>query len=166
MDSSFWPGNEVATVTHGDVERTLGQLVFPTIIEKMPPVSRRSQRLFHVVGMMNACIFHPQATFDTYYRDLSKYEYDQREGVESPFDLERFRQNVAEARVFIPGPDARILEIGCSTARLLSLLKEAGFGNLLGLDPSPSCARAAKRLYGIDEPTTADFGSGRSNHCL
>jgi len=96
-----------------------------------------------------------QAAFDAYYRDLSKYEYDQREGAESPFDLARFRENVREFRPFIPGPEAQILEIGCSTARLLALLRDEGFPNVRGLDPSPSCATTAKRLYGIEVATGA-----------
>ncbi len=94
-----------------------------------------------------------QATLDAYYRDLSKYEYDQRGGQESSFDLARFRRHVAEFREFIPGRDARILEIGCSTGGLLSILRTEGFTNVCGLDPSPACARAADRLYGI--PVTA-----------
>lgn len=95
----------------------------------------------------------PQATFDAYYRDLSKYEYDQRAGAESPFDLARFRQNVEEMRELIPSREAAILEIGCSTGRLLALLRDAGFANVRGLDPSPSCASGAKRLYGLEVAT-------------
>lgn len=94
-----------------------------------------------------------QAVFDAYYRKLSKYEYDQRDGAESPFDRRRFEQNVAEMRPFVPGPEARILEIGCSTGSLLALLRAAGFPHVLGLDPSPACAIAAKRLYGVEVET-------------
>jgi len=41
------------------------------------------------------------------------------------------------------------MEIGCATGRLLSLLKQSGYKNVLGLDPSPVCAETAHRLYGV-----------------
>jgi SAM-dependent methyltransferase len=100
-----------------------------------------------------------QAVFDAYYRDLSKYEYDQRDGEESLFDRRRFEQNVGEVRDLLP-KDAHVLEIGCSTGRLLHLLREAGFANVRGLDPSPGCAAGAKRLYGIEVATGTLAGSG------
>ncbi len=90
-----------------------------------------------------------QAHFDAYYRELSKYEYQHRDGAESPEDLDRFRTIAQELKAFIPFPEARILEVGCATGRLLGLLKEAGFPNVSGLDPSPSCGEAAGRLYGV-----------------
>ncbi len=90
-----------------------------------------------------------QPEFDAYYRDLSKYEYQHRDGAESAEDLSRF-QIIADALgPFIPAPQARILEVGCSTGRLLALLKESGFPHVAGLDPSPSCSEAALRLYGV-----------------
>jgi SAM-dependent methyltransferase len=42
-----------------------------------------------------------------------------------------------------------VLEIGCATGRLLSLLREAGFNSIQGLDPSPGCGRAAWDLYRV-----------------
>jgi len=56
-----------------------------------------------------------QAEFDAYYRDLSKYEYQHRDGAESAEDQDRF-QVIAKALVpFIPSAEARILEVGCAT---------------------------------------------------
>ena len=80
---------------------------------------------------------------------LSKYEYTHREGAESPEDLDRFRTIAEALKPFIPSRDARILEVGCATGRLLGLLKEAGFPHVTGLDPSSSCSEAAGRLYGV-----------------
>src|ERR1700731_4256182 len=68
-----------------------------------------------------------QAAFDAYYRDMSKYEYQHRGGQEPEWVLDRF----------------------CATGRLLALLKEQGFPHVLGLDPSPVCAEASRRLYGV-----------------
>ncbi len=90
-----------------------------------------------------------QADFDAYYRDLSKYEYQHRDGAESLEDLARFRATVSILEPFIASREARILEVGCATGRLLGLLRDAGYPHVAGLDPSPSCAEAACRLYGV-----------------
>lgn len=95
-----------------------------------------------------------QATFDRYYRDLSKYEYHQRDGAESDFDRRRLAIIADIIAPFVPDRDARILDVGCATGRLLALLRDRGFANVHGLDPSPSCAAAAGRLYGIPVRTT------------
>ena len=90
-----------------------------------------------------------QSAFDLYYRDMSKYEYQERKGKESAFDEERFEETAALIRQFLPRPGAAILDIGCSTGGLLWKVKNLGFPNVIGADPSPLCARAAKELYGI-----------------
>jgi SAM-dependent methyltransferase len=95
-----------------------------------------------------------QSAFDRYYRDLSKYEYHQRDGAESDFDRRRLAIIADIIAPFIPRTDARILDVGCATGRLLALLRDKGFPNVHGLDPSPSCAAAAGRLYGIPVRTT------------
>jgi SAM-dependent methyltransferase len=91
-----------------------------------------------------------QAAFDRYYGEMSKYEYAQRGGAESDYDARRLgviagiiAPHVGEAR-------ARILDVGCASGRLLANLRERGFTEVTGLDPSPACAAAARRLYGID----------------
>ena len=90
-----------------------------------------------------------QEAFDQYYRDLSKYEYQHRGGRESANDETRLRDVAATLDGLIPNKQARILEIGCSTGRLLALLKENGYQNVGGLDPSPVCAASARDLYGV-----------------
>ncbi len=90
-----------------------------------------------------------QIDFDRYYAEMSKYEYEQRGGKESPSDLARFEAIAEEVRPFIPGPDARILDLGCSTGRLLAILRDKGFPQVSGLDPSPGCAREARELYNV-----------------
>jgi SAM-dependent methyltransferase len=89
-----------------------------------------------------------QAALDAYYRDLSKYEYVHQGGKESELDEQRFRDIAATIQPFLAA-DSRVLEIGCATGRLLALLRDAGFGRVQGLDPSPGCARAAWDLYGV-----------------
>ncbi|MFL5619255.1 MAG: methyltransferase domain-containing protein [Gemmatimonadaceae bacterium] len=95
-----------------------------------------------------------QSAFDRYYRELSKYEYHQRDGAESDFDRRRLAIIADIVAPFISRPDARILDVGCATGRLLALLRDKGFPNVHGLDPSPSCAAAAGRLYDIPVRTT------------
>jgi SAM-dependent methyltransferase len=90
-----------------------------------------------------------QEAFDAYYRDLSKYEYQHRGGRESTNDETRQRDVAATLAGLIPHKQTRILEIGCSTGRLLALLKENGYQNVWGLDPSPVCAASARDLYGV-----------------
>jgi len=90
-----------------------------------------------------------QEAFDAYYRDLSKYEYQHRDGRESANDESRLRDAAQTLSEVIPDKSTRILEIGCSTGRLLGLLKERGYQNVWGLDPSPVCAASARDLYGV-----------------
>ena len=90
-----------------------------------------------------------QAVLDAYYRDLSKYEYAHQGGKESDLDERRFRDIAATIATFLQGRSSRVLEIGCATGRLLSLVRDAGFAHVQGLDPSPGCAQAARDLYGV-----------------
>ena len=90
-----------------------------------------------------------QAAFDAYYRDMSKYEHQDRGGQVSEYDLARFEAVISVIKRFLPNYQTRILDIGCATGHLLSLLKQSGYGNVLGIDPSPACAEAANKLYGV-----------------
>ena len=94
-----------------------------------------------------------QAAFDRYYRDMSKYEYAQRGGAESEYDSRRLTLIADIIAPHVPSADARILDVGCASGRLLANLRERGFTNVLGLDPSPACAATASRLYAINVRT-------------
>ncbi len=90
-----------------------------------------------------------QAELDAYYRQFSKYTYSDSEGRESIYDLRRF-ETIIDQIVPELGQDAEILDIGCATGGLLAGLKRRGYHRLLGADPSPACAQATTRLYGIE----------------
>jgi SAM-dependent methyltransferase len=90
----------------------------------------------------------PQSAFDNYYRDLSKYEGTAL-STEPPPDEPRFRDIARLVAEYIPGPESRVLEIGCATGGLLMALRDLGFVNLVGCDPSPGCVRAARDHYGV-----------------
>jgi len=97
-----------------------------------------------------------QAAFDRYYRDMSKYEYAQRGGAESDYDSRRLALIAGIVAPVIrerASSEARILDVGCASGRLLANIRELGFPHVIGLDPSPACAATASRLYGIDVRT-------------
>src|SRR5215204_5633289 len=100
-------------------------------------------------GFAYADMIPAQQVFDRYYRDASKYEYDQRDGRESQYDTARMEVISRLIAPLIPRKDAAILDVGCATGRLLFLLRQLGFPNVTGIDPSPGCAIAAKRLYDV-----------------
>jgi len=90
-----------------------------------------------------------QQAFDDYYRAMSKYEYHQRDGEESPYDRARMADIASDIEPLVADRRVRILDIGCATGRLLYLLRERGFSSVTGLDPSAGCVEAARRLYGV-----------------
>jgi hypothetical protein len=50
---------------------------------------------------------------------------------------------------YLNSPSARILDIGCAGGGLLASLRESGFCNSIGVDPSPACVREVK-AKGLD----------------
>ena len=94
-----------------------------------------------------------QEELDRYYAEQSKYTYDHAEGAESPYDFKRFETIADQLIPFLPSRETRILDVGCATGGLLSIFKQRGFGNVLGVDPSPACAQAARRLHGMEVRT-------------
>lgn len=91
-----------------------------------------------------------QSEFDTYYRQMSKYENQHHGGAPAPYlegTYEAIARFVSDA---VPDRQARLLDVGCATGALLAAFKRLGYVNLLGLDPSPVCGRSAAELYGIE----------------
>lgn len=96
-----------------------------------------------------------QAAFDVYYSKMSKYEHLDRSGQLSEFETRQFPALAQFIQKHIPDSQARILEIGCANGGLLNALKQLGYHNILGVDPSPVCARNAGQLYQICVLTSA-----------
>jgi 2-polyprenyl-3-methyl-5-hydroxy-6-metoxy-1,4-benzoquinol methylase len=90
-----------------------------------------------------------QELFNLYYREMSKYEKNEHAIQENRYESEKFNQMVSYIVPFLESYQTHILEIGCSTGHLLALIKRKGYENILGVDPSPACARTAEKLYGI-----------------
>lgn len=89
-----------------------------------------------------------QADYDRFYTDLSNYE-DQKTstgGGDNSFDGARLEITARQVADFLKNPDARILDVGCANGGLLKALKEIGYLNLCGIDPSPVCVENTRRL--------------------
>jgi SAM-dependent methyltransferase len=106
----------------------------------------------------------PQAILDPYYRDFSKVAYEYRGGKGTAYEDLRFREEAKTIIPHIPDRGSRILEIGCSTGHLLAVLKEEGYDNVQGVDPSPSCAQAAWDLYRIPVQSHTIFNLPGPDH--
>ena len=118
-------------------------------VDQATPVTGYDVAVCERCGAAYADGIPDQTAFDRYYRDMSKYEYAQRGGEESEFDSRRLALIADIVAPRVPFPDARILDVGCASGRLLANIRERGFTQVTGLDPSPACAATAARLYGI-----------------
>ncbi|HYT73302.1 MAG TPA: class I SAM-dependent methyltransferase [Vicinamibacterales bacterium] len=139
-------------VCGGTERRTLFHQEFAAV-EQATPVTGYDVVVCERCGCGYADGIPDQRAFDQYYRDMSKYEYAQRGGAESEYDSRRLALIAGIIAPHLPSSGVRILDVGCASGRLLANLRDVGFPNVTGLDPSPACAAAAGRLYGIDVRT-------------
>jgi SAM-dependent methyltransferase len=100
-------------------------------------------------GMVYADGIPSQDAFDHYYQACSRYEDTPRMGLPSAVDQIRFCTIAEELAMQLPDRGLAIAEIGSSTGGLLTELKKRGFQHLLGLDPSPLCARTGRELHDL-----------------
>ena len=135
-------------VCGGTTRRALFHQSFATVAEATP-VTGYDVAVCERCGAAYADGIPDQAAFDRYYRDMSKYEYAQRGGEESEFDARRLGLIADIIAPRVPSAEARVLDVGCASGRLLANIRERGFPQVAGLDPSPACAATAARLYGI-----------------
>src|SRR3989339_1985352 len=77
-----------------------------------------------------------QEEFNKYYESMSKWEFNYNEGMVSDNYKNYFKKIVNFLVPHLSNKNVRIMDIGCSTGCLLSKLKERGYTNLLGIDPS------------------------------
>lgn len=105
-----------------------------------------------VCGFAYADTAARQEDYDRYYGQFSKYEDDSTStgGGGSEWDLRRLRETAAAVAEVLPRKDARILDIGCANGGLLRELKNLGFTNLVGVDPSASCVRRTAEIEGVE----------------
>jgi len=86
-----------------------------------------------------------ESAFARYYGEQSKYEHAYRGGAEHAEETERLRLLADWIAAQIPS-DASLVDMGCGTGRLLAWLRERGFLSAVGLDPSSTCVKNARRL--------------------
>jgi SAM-dependent methyltransferase len=109
-----------------------------------------------VCGFVYADTPAKQADYDRFYSELSRYESAVSSGSGlSPQDHDRLETTADDIAAALPGKGARILDFGCAGGGLLRALRERGYRNLNGVDPSPACAEQVRVSAGIP----ADSGS-------
>jgi SAM-dependent methyltransferase len=101
-------------------------------------------------GFVFADVAATQADYDAFYARLSKYDdpASSTGSGESAFDRERLKETADIIAGLLPDPTWRILDIGCARGGLLYALQQRGYRNLVGVDPSPACARATRERTG------------------
>ena len=90
-----------------------------------------------------------QKYYDEYYKNQSKYEGTRQHEMHDRLTYETFDFILKK---YI-SKDANILDVGCSTGKLLNFIKNKGYKNLLGIEPAPECKAIAKKDYGINVET-------------
>lgn len=84
-------------------------------------------------GFVYASNIPGQADFDAYYINANKYEHE----IEQPDIITgKYEHIVQEIIRFNTGKTASIVDIGCARSEILRSLKNMGFSNLTGIDPS------------------------------
>ncbi len=107
-----------------------------------------------------------QAVFDTYYAELSKYEAPPPILDTTHSSWARLQDIADRCAPHLPGSAARIFEIGCASGQLLYLLKQRGYPQVSGLEPSPPCARQSAELFGVPivTGTMTTLGAGPASY--
>lgn len=93
-----------------------------------------------------------QHDYDVYYSDFSKYEdnHTSTGGGESGFDSVRIEDVAKEIASTLQDKTLRILDVGCANGGILKKLKEIGFLNIVGVDPSQACVDYIKNQLSIE----------------
>lgn len=91
-----------------------------------------------------------QKYYDGYYKNQSKYEGTRQHEMHDEFTYKTFEYILKK---FI-SKEANILEVGCSTGKLLNFIKKKGYKKLMGIEPAPECKIIAKKNYNISVVTS------------
>ncbi len=89
------------------------------------------------------------SVFERYYREMSKYDPDIDEKPLPAYKHHNHHIVSSELARRLPDRSVRILDVGSASGELLSVLRQIGYENLTGLDPSARCAEVAMRRHGI-----------------
>lgn len=89
------------------------------------------------------------AAFDRYYREMSKHEPNVEEALTPPYkrhNTDLIARSVVE---HFPRRDARVLDVGVGSGDTLLALRELGYTELTGLDPSPRTVAVVQGKHGL-----------------
>lgn len=107
-------------------------------------------------GFVYADNIPDQNFFETYYKEMSKKSFYIKSKVfkkekNSNYEKEMFKRLKYSFSCFKKylRKDHRILDLGCYTGELMKILKDNGYDNLIGVDPSDYAVKVAKQRYGI-----------------
>lgn len=89
-----------------------------------------------------------QNDYNLFYKDFSKYEYSNMEGEGLKNDNKKLDRIADDISLFIRDKSAKILDVGCGEGDLLLELKNRGYKNLNGVDPS--CVSHMNNQHKID----------------
>lgn len=90
----------------------------------------------------------PVERFAEYYSSASKYEFSHRGGEQHREEIIRVEGLAKWLATQLP-LDLPILDVGCATGELLLKLRQEGFSDITGLDPSHECIERARSLHGL-----------------
>ncbi len=105
-----------------------------------------------VCGGAFADYWKRERDYQRYYADFSLYAEPSvaaGSGM-SPWDAARFADVAAFIGERVPRSDSRILDVGCATGGLLRSLRDYGYTNVAGVDPSASCVRFIRETVRAD----------------
>lgn len=107
-----------------------------------------------------------QQDYDAFYAKFSKYQDKVTPigGGDCPWDADRLKMTAKRISEYVSDKDAQIIDIGCANGGILKSLKNLGYKNLLGVDPSISCVENVKdqgieASVGTLSKMPSDFGN-------
>jgi SAM-dependent methyltransferase len=107
----------------------------------------------------------PQAFFESYYKtpiktvqSLATRRSSQvgEKGFECASDL-RLHASTLNTLKSLVSQRRRVLDVGCGSGHLLSLLRDAGYEHLMGIEPSAVASSIARQEYGLEVITASLF---------
>ncbi len=107
-------------------------------------------------GFVYADNIPDQNFFETYYKEMSKktfyiknkvYKKDNNSNYEKEMNR-RLQYSFKSFKKYLKKED-KILDLGCYTGELMKILKDNGYKNLVGVDPSDYAVKVAKSNYGL-----------------
>ncbi|MFA5171894.1 MAG: class I SAM-dependent methyltransferase [Sulfuriferula sp.] len=111
-------------------------------------------------GFVYAAELPTSAVYETYYRELSKYDVMTTTAKIRPVDQMRMAAAVNLCAPFL-NADSLVADIGCGTGALLAAFQAAGWSRLYGIDPAPEASAKASSLFGLKNVHTGSLSQAQ-----